>query len=119
VAHAVSSTSLIEGRAPDTAVIRTILNNHNCGRSGDIFVVFEPHWFINDFDGLEVAATHGSPWAYDTHVPVIFAGAGLQPQRIYREVKTVDVAPTLAALVGAKQPSGTSGNVLDEVVNPR
>jgi arylsulfatase A-like enzyme len=110
VAHAVSSTSLIEGRAPDTAVIRTILNNHNPGRSGDIFVVF---------DGLEVAATHGSPWGYDTHVPVIFAGAGLKPQRIYREVKTVDVAPTLAALVSAKQPSGTSGNVLDEVVNPR
>jgi hypothetical protein len=69
VAMAVSSSALIEGRVPDTALIRSILDNHNPRRSGDVFVVFKPHWFINDFDGLTVAATHGSPWTYDTFVP--------------------------------------------------
>jgi predicted AlkP superfamily pyrophosphatase or phosphodiesterase len=113
---AVSSTALVEGRVPDTAVIRSILNNHNPDRSGDVFVVFEPHWFINDFDGLTVACTHGSPWRYDTFVPVIFAGPGCRPQHIYREVHTVDVAPTLSAIVGAKPPSGTRGQILQEVI---
>ena len=116
VAYAVSSTALMEGRVPDTAMIRSILNNHNPRRSGDVFVVFEPHWFINDFDGLTVAATHGSPWRYDTYVPVIFAGAGVMPQQVYREVETVDVAPTLAAFVGTKLPSGAAGAILPEVV---
>ena len=116
VALVVSSTALMKGQVSDTALTRSILNNHNPKRSGDVFVVFQPHWFINDFDGLQVAATHGSPWRYDTYVPIIFAGAGLQPKRVLRKVWTVDVASTLAALVGAKPPSAASGQVLTEVV---
>ena len=112
---AVSSTALMQGRVAETALTRRILNSHHPRRSGDIYVVFEPHWFINDFDGLTVAATHGSPWRYDTYVPIMFAGAGLEPRRVHRKVHTVDVAATLAALVGAKPPSGASGEILHEV----
>ncbi len=114
---AVTSTDLMRGRLPDTALNRLILNGHNTKRSGDILVVFESHWFINDFDGLIVAATHGSPWRYDTYVPVVFAGGGLKPQRVYREIQTVDVATTLSAFIGTMQPSGASGQILDEVVH--
>jgi arylsulfatase A-like enzyme len=116
VSLAVSSTALMQGRIPDTPLIRSILNNHNSKRSGDIFIVFEPNWFINDFDGLTVSTTHGSPWRYDTYVPVIFAGSGLKHQRIYREIQTVDVAMTLSAIAGTKMPSGARGQVLQEVV---
>jgi len=116
VALAVSSTALMKGQVAETALTRSILNSHNPKRSGDIFVVFEPHWFINDFDGLKVAATHGSPWRYDSYVPIMFAGAGLQPQRVHRKVYTVDVARTLAAIAGTKPPSGASGEILREVV---
>jgi hypothetical protein len=42
------------------------------------------------------AATHGSPWRYDTYVPVIFAGNGLPAKTVFREVETVDVALTLS-----------------------
>jgi predicted AlkP superfamily pyrophosphatase or phosphodiesterase len=116
VAVAVSSTALMEGKVPDTAMTRSILNGHNLKRSGDVYVVFEPHWFINDFDGLTVAATHGSPWQYDTFVPIIFAGGSLTPQRVYREVQTIDVARTLAAATGTKPPSAANGKVLTEAV---
>ena len=116
VAQAVSSTALMRGRVAETPLTRLILNSHYPRRSGDVFVVFEPHWFINDFDGLTVAATHGSPWRYDTYVPLMFAGAGLKPQRVYRRVHTIDVATTLAALVGTKPPSGASGQILREVL---
>ncbi|MCR9293667.1 MAG: alkaline phosphatase family protein [bacterium] len=115
VALAVSSTALMQGQIAETPLTRSILHSHNPRRSGDLFVVFEPHCFINDFDGLTVAATHGSPWRYDTYVPIMFAGAGIQPQRVLRKVWTIDVAPTLAALVGAKPPSGASGEILQEV----
>jgi len=115
VALAVSSTALMEGRVPDTDMTRVILNNFHRTRSGDVFVVFEPNWFINDFDGLEVAATHGSPWRYDTFVPIIFAGNGLKPVKVYRRVDTVGVASTLAALIGTKPPSAATGGVYSEV----
>ena len=66
IAQTISSSSLREGNLPDTPINQAILNNFNPNRSGEIYIVFEPHWFIRDFDGLEVASTHGSPWSYDT-----------------------------------------------------
>ena len=119
VALAVSSTAMSHGEIPDTPLLRSVLNNYNPRRSGDIYVVFRPNWFINDFDGLTVAASHGSPWRYDTFVPVFFAGAGINPQKVYREIHTIDVAPTLAAVAGTKPPSGTRGKVLVEVLEGR
>jgi predicted AlkP superfamily pyrophosphatase or phosphodiesterase len=116
VSLALSSTALMNGQVADTDINQLILNSHNPRRSGDVFVVFEPNWFINDFDGLTVAVTHGSPWRYDTYVPVIFAGAGLKPQRVYREIATVDVASTLSGFIGTNRPSGARGQVLPEVV---
>jgi predicted AlkP superfamily pyrophosphatase or phosphodiesterase len=116
VSLAVSSSALRHGNLPDTDLYRAVINNFNTKRSGDIFVVFEPNWFINDFDGLTVASTHGSPWNYDTHVPLVFAGAHLRPGAVERRVETVDVAVTLAAYMGIKPPSGAAGQVLEEVV---
>ncbi len=116
VALAVSSSALRVGRVPDTPVTRSILRNYHPNRSGDIYVVFEPNRFINDFDGLMVATTHGSPWRYDTYVPIIFAGMGIRARRINRKVATVDIAPTLSLLVGAKPPTGSFGAPLYEVM---
>jgi predicted AlkP superfamily pyrophosphatase or phosphodiesterase len=116
VALAVPSTSLRSGQVPDTRIIKSILRNYSPKRSGDIFVVFEPNRIVNDFEGLTVATTHGSPWRYDTYVPIIFAGADIPAQRISRSVETVDIAPTLSLVVGAKPPSGSVGVVLREVL---
>jgi hypothetical protein len=96
--------------------MRAILRNYHAKHSGDIYLVFEPNVFINDFDGLTVASTHGSPWQYDTFVPVIFAGAGIQPRTITRPVTPYDIAPTLSAYLGVKPPSASIGNPLPEVI---
>ena len=82
VSLAVSSSALRRGNVPDTWLYRSVLNNFHAKRSGDIYIVFEPNWFINDFDGLTVASTHGSPWQYDTYVPIVFAGAGLTAKTV-------------------------------------
>jgi len=116
IAQAVASSDLREGKVPDTPLNQAILNNFNPNRSGDIYVVFEPHWFINDFDGLTVAATHGSPWRYDTFVPIAFGGMQIPAQHIQRRVLTVDIASTLSAFLGIKPPSGAAGKVLEEVL---
>ena len=117
VSLAVSSTALRSGNLPDTELMAAVRHNFHPKRSGDVFIVFEPNWFINDFEGLIVASTHGSPWNYDTYVPIVFAGAGLKPAVVDRRVLTVDIAPTLAAYLGIKPPSGSVGNPLAEVVS--
>jgi hypothetical protein len=96
--------------------MRSVLNNFNPKRSGDIYMVFEPNVFINDMDGLIVAASHGSPWRYDTHVPIFFAGFGINGgAALTRPVTPYDIAPTLAARLGLKPPSGSIGEPLIEV----
>jgi predicted AlkP superfamily pyrophosphatase or phosphodiesterase len=116
VAYAVSSSALRSDALPDTLLTRSVLRNFHAKRSGDIYLVFESNVFINDFDGLIVASTHGSPWRYDTYVPVIFAGAGLEAAKIARPVTPYDIAPTLSACLGVKPPSGAVGEVLSEVL---
>jgi len=116
VSLAVSSTALRRGNLPDTHLYRSVVKNFHNKRSGDVFIVFEPNWFINDFDGLVVASTHGSPWNYDTWVPVVLAGAGLGPQVVDRRVYTVDIAATLSAILNIRSPSGSVGNPLREVL---
>ncbi|WP_457674083.1 alkaline phosphatase family protein [Thiolapillus sp.] len=115
IAYAVSSQALNKGEVPRFSRMASVLNNYNPRRSGDVYVVFEPDVFINDFDGLVVASTHGSPWRYDSFVPVIFAGWQVPGERISRPVTPYDIAPTLSAAVGAKVPSAALGNPLPEV----
>lgn len=92
-----------------------IRRNFHPARSGDIYVVQSPYSFL--LDPGAIAVMHGSPWRYDTHVPILFAGPGIVPQKVARRVSTVDVAVTLAHLFGTTQPSGASGMVLPEVVD--
>jgi len=116
VEYAISSTELRTNNLPNTLMTQSILKNFNPKRSGDIYLAFEPNVFINDFDGLTVASTHGSPWRYDTYVPVFVAGAGLPAMTVSRPVTPYDIAATTAAWLGMKPPSGSIGVVLQEVM---
>lgn len=59
--------------------------------------------------------THGSPYEYDTHIPVLFWWNGAKPQKISRTVFSADVAPTLASFVGFTFPSTIDGKPLKEI----
>ncbi len=113
--QAFAASAIEQGRVQDSRVARLVSNNHHPARSGDIYLVFHPNVYINDFDGLRVASVHGSPWRYDTHVPVIFAGHGIQGQKVSTEVTPYDIAPTIAHRLGISFPDGSTGQVLTEV----
>jgi predicted AlkP superfamily pyrophosphatase or phosphodiesterase len=113
---AVSSAALQKGNIPDNPIYKSVSNNFYAKRSGDIYIVFEPNWYLNDFDGLMVASTHGSPWTYDSYVPVIFAGHGVDDGRVDRKIHTVDIASSIAAYLNIKAPSGAFGDVLSELL---
>ena len=100
-------------QSTDSGLLNQVRNNLHPVRSGDIYIVQDPYWF--NFDKGPVAAMHGSPWNYDTHVPVIFAGAGMKEKVVHRRIQPADVAPTLSALLGMSPPASAQGIVLPEV----
>jgi predicted AlkP superfamily pyrophosphatase or phosphodiesterase len=95
---------------PDDPVARRVLHGFNSRRSGDVVLITEPFKYLETF----IPATHGSPYSYDTHVPLIIMGRGLAPGRYNQAATPADIAPTLANLLGVQAPSNSTGRVLAE-----
>ena len=67
--------------------------------------------------GNSPGATHGSPYDQDAHVPIIFYGPWAKPGRYTEFARTVDIAPTLAAMIGVAPTEKLDGLVLMKAVN--
>jgi predicted AlkP superfamily pyrophosphatase or phosphodiesterase len=63
-----------------------------------------------------IAATHGSPYDQDAHVPIMFYGTGIKPGRYGTFVRTVDIAPTLAQVLGVQPLEPLDGVVLRQAL---
>jgi hypothetical protein len=104
----------------DAQTVTMIRNSYHPRRSGDVYVVQKPQWQVDDAQTRgPVFLSHGSPWTYDTYVPVAFAGANVGTAMVYRGISIVDVAPTLAARMRTKFPSGNIGVPLKEVMGEK
>jgi predicted AlkP superfamily pyrophosphatase or phosphodiesterase len=97
--------------APADPVARRVAHGFYPRRSGEVIVVYEAFKYLDTFS---IAATHGSPYSYDTHVPLIIMGAGITPGSYIQSATPADIAPTLAAVLGVQAPSNTVGRVLIE-----
>ena len=90
------------------------------GRSGDLVVLLKPR--VTPITLAQTAAyiaTHGSPWDYDRRVPMLFWRKGLAGFEQPNGVETVDIAPTLAALIGLPVAAGEmDGRCLDLIAGP-
>jgi predicted AlkP superfamily pyrophosphatase or phosphodiesterase len=109
IARVFTREELRRGLATGDMVSRRVLNGFFYKRATDLTVVPEPYWLFE-----AKGTSHGTPWNYDSHVPVILMGPGLRAGTYYRTSQVNDIAPTLAALLGVEPPSGSSGRVLEE-----
>ena len=88
-------------------------------RSGDFVVLLKPNVTPISSPGRGYVATHGSPWDYDRRVPILFWRKGLRPFEQPLAVETIDIMPTLAALIGLPVAPGTiDGRCLDLAEGP-
>lgn len=84
--------------------------------SGDVQYAIKPHWM---WGSRGIGAIHGSPYAFDSQVPILLYGpAWIGKGRIDKPVEVVDIAPTLAALLGIAPPPTSEGHVLPFVPRP-
>src|SRR5438105_10893970 len=81
------------------------------GRTGQLLIVPREGDFITRPDP-DVAYMHGSPWAYDISIPLMFAGPAVRTGTYSMPAVQQDVAPTLAAALGVPMPPTASGRVL-------
>ena len=83
-------------------------------RSGDLYVMLRPRVTPIAAPGDTYVATHGSPWDYDRRVPILFWRRGMAAFEQPLAVETVDIMPTLAALIGLPlAPGSVDGRCLD------
>lgn len=98
--------------SPDDAVARRVLHGFYPTRSGDVIVVYEPFKYLDTITSV----THGSPYSYDTHVPLILMGASFRAGRYLEAAAPSDIAPTLAAVLRVQAPSNSMGRVLTQCI---
>ena len=80
-------------------------------RSGDVLFVMAPY----RLPGAK-GTTHGSPWHYDTHVPLLLLGRGIHPGAYTRPISPAALASTVAELLGVDYPSANVEQPLREAL---
>jgi hypothetical protein len=99
---------------PLPAAIRKMLNNgYYPKRNGDIQLIFKPN-YIDAYSST--GTTHGLWNPYDSHIPLLWYGWGINQGKTNREVAMTDIAPTIAALLRIQMPNGNIGQVIQEVL---
>ena len=111
-----SARATIPGSADRQVWLDQFARGYFPGRSGQVFLVPREGDFIVDRDPL-AAFMHGSPWKYDTHVPLLFHGAPFVTQVVSNDFMTQqDIVPTLAALLGTVPPATSVGRPLRQAL---
>ncbi len=106
-AHTLQTTQFTDG------VLHKIQEGYNQKFSGDVILIPNPATLSS---GSKKGTSHGSGYSYDTHVPIIFYGWGIEKGSSSKRYYIKDIAPTLAKLLSVEFPNGTTGKVISEVL---
>jgi uracil-DNA glycosylase family 4 len=114
IARAYTRNEIMSAAPNSDPMLRAVAEGFNAGRSGDIYLIVKPNWIFWTATGT----THGTPYEYDQHVPLIFYGAGISKATHNERVTISDLAPTLAVLADVQMPQ-LPGRVLANALAPR
>jgi arylsulfatase A-like enzyme len=108
-----TKSQLAEGQVPDTALGKKFLNSYSPEGGWYVMAVPEPYTV-----GPAKGTDHASPYTYDTHVPLAFYGLPFRAGTYRTHAEPIDLAPTLASLLGINAPTHSVGRVLTEGLAP-
>lgn len=121
VAHSVpgigevfTAWQLYTNQPPNSPLSDVVRKSYYFGRSGEVFVNPKPGFvFTSESSGTGF----GSPFAYDTQVPLLLYGAGVKPGKYGQSVAPSDIAPTICAILGIESPSNSEGSPLADAMS--
>ena len=111
IVKAVSATSMKSAEFTDK-IMGNVQRGFHQVRSGDVLFVLAPGW-INKWSTK--GTTHGSPYNYDTHVPLLWYGKNIEKGSSSALVVIPDIAATLSVMLGVAMPSACDGKVIEEI----
>jgi hypothetical protein len=97
IAHAVPTSMIQQGLIPPgwtKELLEMYRNDIHPDRTGEIMFMVKPYWLFGS-----KPASHGTPYDYDTHVPLMFFGGGISPMQIQGKTDPADIVPTLAHIL--------------------
>lgn len=109
VMRAFTRNQLLHGTAGTTSLARKASNSFSTQRTGDVFLILEP--YAVPVQGQD-EGTHGTPWSYDSQVPLILWGSAFKPGFYGIPCEPIDLVPTIAVALGLTEPSSAVGRPL-------
>jgi len=105
---------LFQNQVPNGPLTEAVRKSYFWGRSGELFVTPKPGYVFT----IEPTGTSsGSPYSYDSQVPLIFYGSSIRGGVYGRPTSPADIAPTVSSILGINAPPLSEGNVLSEVIS--
>ena len=92
---------------------RSFSNSCYPERSGDVLMVLRPFHVL---ESEKAGTSHGTPWSYDTDVPIFLFGRSVKPGIYGALVHPIDLAPTVSAVLEMGAPASSEGTVLSEAL---
>ncbi len=111
VASTLTGQSLQENEYTQ-GIKQLIQKGYHARRSGDVILNFHPQWL----EYSKTGTTHGSPYTYDTHVPLLWYGWKIKSGSTAEYVAITDIAPTLAIFLNTSFPNGNTGKPISALV---
>ncbi|MEJ5999768.1 alkaline phosphatase family protein [Paucibacter soli] len=107
---AVYTPEELAGKAPGTPLLEQMRKSWHPERAAPVQVIMKEGRL---FGSRPVGSSHGTPWAYDTHVPILAWGpAWVGRGEVAQRVEVADIAPTLAGILGLRVPAQAQGKPL-------
>jgi predicted AlkP superfamily pyrophosphatase or phosphodiesterase len=113
VSEVITSAQLYGNQVPNGPSNEAVRKSYYWGRSGELFVIPKPGWI---FCGENTGTANGSPYTYDTHVPLMLYGTGINGGRYLGAVSPADIAPTISGMLGIESPSLSEGQALTPAI---
>jgi hypothetical protein len=110
IVDAFTREQLADTTATDNLFLPSYRRSYPADRTPDIALLLKERYIIS----VGLVVDHGTPYDYDTHVPLLLYGRGVPPAIIDGPVFSVDIAPTLAALLGIDPPGDLDGQSIVE-----
>ena len=114
VMNAYTASDLSQSRGGEL-VKNMIQQGFDAKRSGDVIYTLDPGYIEYGMSGT----THGSPFTYDTHVPAIFFGYGVESGETFARQSITDIAPTVSMMCGVSLPDATTGEPIEKAIRKK
>jgi arylsulfatase A-like enzyme len=109
VSEVITSAQLYANQVPNGQSSDAVRKSYYWGRSGELFIIPKPGWI---FSSENTGTANGSPYTYDTQVPLYMYGMGINAGHYLHSVSPADIAPTLSGILGIESPSLCEGQAL-------